>query len=125
MLIKYKFADGTITEVEVEESIGAVVVEMNRIDSNADRKERYHCCHSDDIEFEGKDYSSPEAVFEETERSERINSAFAHLTDNQQRYISMLVDGLSLREIARRENKDIKTIRESVEGARKNFLKVF
>jgi len=125
MLIKYKFANGTITEVEVEESIGDVVVEMSRSESNADRKERYHCCNSDDIEFEGKDYSSPETVFEETERNNCVNAAFAHLTDKQQKYILMLADGLSLREIARRENKDIKTIRESVEGARKKFLKYF
>lgn len=37
----------------------------------------------------------------------------------------MASEGLSLREIARREGKDIKTIRESIEGARKKFLKFF
>ena len=37
----------------------------------------------------------------------------------------MLAEGVSFREIARREGKDIKTIRESIEGARKKFMKFF
>jgi len=37
----------------------------------------------------------------------------------------MLAGGLSMREIARREDKDIKTVRESIEAARKKFLKFF
>ena len=37
----------------------------------------------------------------------------------------MLAQGLSLREISRREGVDIKTVRESVEGARKKFLRFF
>ena len=37
----------------------------------------------------------------------------------------MLAEGVSLREIARREGKDIKSIRESIEWARKKFLKYF
>ena len=37
----------------------------------------------------------------------------------------MLAEGVSLREIARREDKDIKSIRESIEWARKKFLKYF
>ena len=37
----------------------------------------------------------------------------------------MLAQGLSIREIARREGKEIKTIRESIDGARKKFKKFF
>ena len=37
----------------------------------------------------------------------------------------MVAKGLTLREISRIEDTDIKTIRESVEGARKKFLKFF
>ncbi len=107
MKIKYTFADGTITEVEVEDTIGATVIEMNRLESNADRKERYHCCKSDDIEFEGKEYHSPDIVIEENERNNRIDEAFTHLTEKQQKYIFMLADGLSLREISRKESKMI------------------
>ena len=43
MKIKYEFADGTVSEVEVEESIGAVIIEDRRLEDNLARKERYHC----------------------------------------------------------------------------------
>lgn len=41
MKIRYEFADGTVSEVEVEESIGAVIIEDRRLEDNLDRKERY------------------------------------------------------------------------------------
>ncbi len=40
MKIKYEFADGTVSEVEVEESIGAVIIEDRRMEDNLSRKER-------------------------------------------------------------------------------------
>ena len=43
MKIRYEFADGTVSEVEVEESIGAVIIEDRRLEDNLSRKERYHC----------------------------------------------------------------------------------
>ena len=36
--IKYEFADGTVSEVEVEESIGAVIIEDRRMEDNLARK---------------------------------------------------------------------------------------
>ena len=41
MKIKYEFADGTVSEVEVEESIGAVIIEDRRLEDNLARKEQY------------------------------------------------------------------------------------
>lgn len=41
MKIKYEFADGTVSEVEVEESIGEVIIEDRRQEDNLARKERY------------------------------------------------------------------------------------
>ena len=34
MKIKYEFADGTVSEVEVEGSIGAVIIEDRRLEEN-------------------------------------------------------------------------------------------
>ena len=45
MKIKYEFADGTVSEVEVEEAIGAVIIEDRRLEDNLSRKERYHCSY--------------------------------------------------------------------------------
>ena len=49
MKIKYEFADGTVPEVEVEESIGAVIVEDRRLEDNLSRKERDHCYSLDAV----------------------------------------------------------------------------
>ena len=56
--IKYEFADGTVSEVEVEESIGAVIIEDRRLEDNLARKERYHCHSLDAVEFEGVEYGT-------------------------------------------------------------------
>ena len=53
MKIKYEFADGTVSEVEVEEAIGAVIIEDRRLEDNLSRKERYHCYSLDAAQFEG------------------------------------------------------------------------
>ena len=53
MKIRYEFADGTVSEVEVEESIGAVIIESRRKEDNLARKERYHCYSMDAVQFEG------------------------------------------------------------------------
>lgn len=129
MIIKYKFATNEETEVEVSEEIGTVILDSRRKESNGDRKERYHCWSLDAIEFEGTEYSTPDfavALFDGSEeRDARVREALSHLSETQQRRMLMLAAGLSEREIARREGKDIKTIRESIDGARKKFLKFF
>ena len=128
MKIKYEFADGTVSEVEVEESIGSVIIEDRRLEDNLSRKERYHCYSLDAAQFEGAEYSdgeTPEIRMERKLESERIAHALDGLSEVQRRRLLMLADGKSVREIARREGKEIKTIRESLEGARKKFLKFF
>lgn len=129
MKVTYKFADGTISEVEVSDKVGTVIMDSRREESNGDRKERYHCWSMDAIDYEGTEYSVPDfsaTLFEGAkERNACVREAFSHLSETQQRRMLMLAAGLSEREIARRECKDIKTIRESIDGARKRFLKFF
>lgn len=128
MKINYTFANGEVSEVEVSEEIGTVILDSRREESNLDRKERYHCYSLDAAEFEGlemADGSTPESALLLQLENQHIAEAFERLSEVQKRRMLMLAQGLSLREIARREGKDIKTIRESIEGARKKFLKFF
>ena len=79
-------------------------------------------------EYEGEDYadgSTPETELFLQLENQRIKEAFEQLSEVQRRRLLMLAEGVSLREIARREGKDIKSIRESIEWARKKFLKYF
>ncbi len=129
MKITYKFADATMSEVEVSEEIGTLIMDSRREEENAARKERYHCWSLDAIDYEGAEYSVPDftdTLFDgSNERDALVRAAFFRLSDVQRRRLLMLASGLSLREIARREGKDIKTVRESIDGARKKFLKNF
>ena len=126
--INYTFANGETSDVEVREEIGNLILDSRREESNQDRKERYHCYSLDAAEYEGEDYadgSTPETELFLQLENQRIKEAFEQLSEVQRRRLLMLAEGVSLREIARREGKDIKSIRESIEGARKKFLKYF
>lgn len=128
MKINYTFANGEVSEVEVNEEIGNVILDSRRLEDNLARKERYHCYSMDAAKYEGEEYADQEtpetALFLQLE-NKSIADAFDKLSEVQKRRLLMLAQGLSFREIARREGKDIKTIRESIEGARKKFLKFF
>lgn len=128
MKINYTFANGETSDVEVSEEIGTMILDSRREESNLDRKERYHCYSLDGAEFEGMEMADKEttesALFLQLE-NQHIAETFDKLSEVQKRRLLMLAQGLSIREIARREGKDIKTIRESIEGARKKFLKFF
>lgn len=128
MKIRYEFADGTVSEVEVEESIGAIIVEDRRLEENLARKERYHCHLLDAVEFEGMDYAAegtPETILAALEEDRRIYEAFHKLSEVQKKRLLMLAGGMSIREIARQEGTNFRTVYESVESGRKKFKKFF
>ena len=126
MKISYTFANGENSEVEVNEEIGTFILDSRREEDNLGRKERYHCYSLDAAEFEGEkmaDCETPETVLMGQLENRQIEEALGSLSEVQKRRILMLAQGISVREIARREGKEIKTIRESIDGARKKFKK--
>jgi len=128
MKIQWNFADGTKSEVEVNEELGEFITASRREEDNLSRKERYHCYSLDAILFEGKEYGdnhTPETELETAEINKQIYHAMKTLTAVQQRRLLMLADGLSLREIARVEGVDHRAVRESIDSAKKKIKKVF
>lgn len=128
MKIKYEFADGTVSEVEVDEEIGSIIVESRRLEDNLARKERYHCYSMDAVEFEGGSYGTedtPERQMERKLDEECIAHALDRLSEVQRRRLLMFADGMSMREIARTENVQHRAVVKSIEGARKKFKRNF
>lgn len=129
MLIKYKFATGEVTEVEVSDEIGAVITASRRAEHALEERNRYHCYSLDAIEYEGMEYADPNtpaSSFERTERDKLLYSALKTLTETQRRRLLMRAEGLSYREIARQEGvSDHKKIQKSVEAAREKIKKFF
>lgn len=123
MKIKYEFADGTVSEVEVEESIGAVIIEDRRLEDNLSRKERYHCYSLEAADFEGMEYAdgtTPEDDLMEQEFCRELQEVLEGLTDIQKQRVKSLTDGLSINEIARREGVAPNAVMKSVKGIRRD-----
>ena len=129
MKIRYTFDNGETVEVEVSEEIGSACMEFNRREENANRSERYHCISLDAFDYEGAAFCEPDCadeLFDETQETGRkVREAFSHLNETQKRRLLMLSEGLSEREIARREGVTLRAIQECIDGARKKFLKFF
>jgi len=131
MKIKYEFADGTINEVEVPDDIGKFIAISRRQEENLARKERYHSRVSlDALDYEGVDFAdniTPVSQFNEQEEQERVDAFLNTLTDVQKRRLQMKEEdtSISLREIARREGVDIKTVRDSFAQIQSKYAKFF
>ena len=128
MKIRYEFANGEVTEVEVSEEVGAVIVESRKEEHAQQEKQRYHCYSYDAIDFEGVEYAdpkTPESLYEDDEDKKKIELALSTLTPAQRRRILMLADGMSVREIARYEGSDHKSVLESINRAKKKIKNFF
>lgn len=128
MKIKYEFIDGTVSEVEVSEEIGEVIVESRRLEENLARKERYHCYSLDAAVYEGSEYGTkktPETELEQKLDAEHIARVLDRLSETQRRRLLKYADGMSMREIARQEKVQHRAVVKSIEGARKIFRKNF
>lgn len=126
MIISYKFANGEVTEVEVSDEIGAVITASRKAEHALEERNRYHCYSLDAIDYEGLEYGEcDEYPIEDdsVEQAEHIKAAFGQLTETQQRRLRLYADGKTLREIAALENASFQSVAESIEAARKKFLK--
>lgn len=126
MIIKYKFATGEVTEVEVSDEIGAVITASRKAEHALEERNRYHCYSLDAIDYEGLEYGECDEYpieADSAERAERIKAAFSQLTGTQQRRLRLYADGKTLREIAALENTKFQSVAESIEAAKKKFLK--
>ena len=126
MKIKYTFANGDVSEVEVSEDVGSIIVDSRRKEDNLDRKERYHCYSYDAIDYEGEEYAdpdTPDSLLERDELSKRVQSAMSHLSEIQVRRLTLFAEEHSIREIARVEGVDHKAVAKSIESAKKVFAK--
>lgn len=132
MLIKYTFADGTVSEVEVDEELGNLIMESRQDEENLARKERYHCFSVESSVYEGKELSTndtPEKILQlkiDNVRKEKLFAdAMDSLSEIQRRRLLMLIDGLTLEEIGRCEGVSFHSVAKSIWEAKKIFLKFF
>lgn len=125
MEIVYKFNDGTVSKVEVDEEIGKFILASRKEEHANNEKNRSHCISLDALKYEGSEYASKETVetvLIDRSRREQLYEVIEKLTDVQKRRLEMLLDGHSLREIARQEGVNLSKIQKSVAQIQKNFM---
>lgn len=128
MKIKYTFQDGAVTEIEVSDEIGSVIIDSRKAEHAQDERHRYHCYSYDAIDYEGEEYGAWDEYAVEDDSAEQttcIREAFLLLTATQQRRLRLYANGKTLWEIAAIEEASFQSIAESIEAGRKNFLKFF
>ena len=129
MKIKYEFADGTVSEVEVSTDIGSVIVDSRKAEHAADERERYHREFSmDSAEYEGTDWAEtvgPEDLLMEQASRRELQQMLRQLTPVQRRRLLCYADGMTYREIAKLEGTQIKAVQDSIALARKKLQKFF
>lgn len=128
MKIKYKFATGEVTEVEVSEEIGTVILESRRTEHAGNERHRYHTAFSfDELDCEDKDYFSsggdPAETLADAETAKEREFVLEQLTPVQRRRFMKYADGMSIAEIARSENAAFNSVKESIESAQKKLRK--
>jgi DNA-binding CsgD family transcriptional regulator len=131
MLIHYDFYDGDKEipkhiVVEVDEELGNFILESRREESNGDRRQSYHCTalfDDDDKCEELMDERDPLWYLERNETERETWEKIDNLTETQRRRTLMRMEGMSEREIARREGCDHKAVAKSLKQVGEKYLK--
>ena len=65
MKVRYEFANGEISEIEVDDNLGELLVDFDRQEYNNDHKETRRHISLDGMEYEGEAFLSPENTEEQ------------------------------------------------------------
>ena len=128
--IKYKFADGTTSEIEVTDELYALHLQLVQEEKrNHWRETRRHTSLNYLMEI-GVDFTGtaadPVAAVGLREDDERIHKAIAALSDKQKRLVqAVFYEGKSLREIARQSGISHQALSKQLATVYKKIKKFF
>ena len=127
MRIEYEFVTGEVSEIEVEDSIGEVLLDFDRQERNNDRRETRRHMSLDGMDFEGEWFVSAE----DTERDVlyrddmgRLAGALGALSSEQRRLVlKVYFKGMRVADIAREEGVGESAIRDRLRRIHKKMKK--
>ena len=127
--MKYRYAFTTGEEaVEISEEWAAVLEEMDHEEQLSNRRETRRHQSLDDLLYEGLDFASDgdaESPLLEKEFTAELAEALEKLTEIQRRRLLMHCEGMTLMDIAKKDNVHFTMIARSLEQARKNLKNFF
>ena len=129
MKITYEFVTGEISGVEVDESLGGMLLDLDRQQYNNDQKETRRHVSLDGMDYEGELFASAEDTEGEAVRREdmaRLYSAMEALSPSQRELVEKVYfEGRKITDIAREEGVTKQSVHERVERALKKLKKNF
>ena len=119
---------GTKQAIEVDDAFGEWYVNEQRKENNEQARYEYHVTVSlDTVEYEGEWFVDPSPTPEELsiikEEQRRIEEFKKTLTPTQLRRLELLEEGISLREVARKEDTNLSAIQKTRDQIRKKYKK--
>ncbi len=127
MKITYEFVTGEISEVEVDESLGGMLLDLDRQQYNNDQKETRRHVSLDGMDYEGELFASAEDTEGEAERREdmaRLYSAMEILSPSQRELVKKVYfEERTFASIAREEGVGESAIRDRMKRIHKKLEK--
>ena len=115
MKITYEFVTGEVSEVEVDERLGGMLLDLDRQQENNDRKETRRHFSLDGMDYEGEMFASAEDTEREAVRREdmaRLYSAMEALSPAQRELVKKVYfEERKITDIAREEGVSEAAIR--------------
>lgn len=107
MKIRYEFVNGEVTEIEVEDAMGEILLDFDRQEYNSDHRETRRHVSLDGMEYEGEMFRAGEDTLEEILRREtafRLAEAMGRLSPEQRELLmKVYFENVRIVKIARAE----------------------
>ena len=127
MKITYEFVTGEVSEAEVDERLGGMLLDLDRQQYNNDKKETRRHVSLDGMDYEGELFASAEDTEGEAERREdmaRLFSAMEALSTSQRELVKKVYfEERTFASIAREEGVGESAIRDRMKRIHKKLEK--
>ena len=129
MKISYEFVTGEVSEVEVDERLGGMLLDLDRQQDNNDQKETRRHVSLDSMDYEGELFASAEDTEGEAEHREdmaRLYSAMEALSPSQRELMKKVYfEERKITDIAREEGVSHVAVRDRLERIYKKIKNNF
>lgn len=128
MKIKYQFVNET-TEVEVEETLGNIIVDLDRRQYNNDHRETRRHISLSRLSYEGhilaQEDNALTMLFTDESEKQKLHKAISLLKPKQQELIkAIFYEGISVNDYASREGVDQSAISHRLRVVKNNLKKL-
>lgn len=130
MIIKYQFANGEVSEIEVDEDLHSVLIELDRKEYNINHKETRRHTSLDNGNEDGQWISTYDkdlnTLFEDESNEDKLNKAIEHLLPQQKELLKAIYfDDISVNDYAKKEKVHQSAISHRLERIYKQIKKYF